>query len=428
MDRAPRHSPREADLSDGDADPSRVSAMLRAIANISSERPPGVTRLGFTRLERDAHALFATWMADMGLRTWQDAAGNTVAELAGTREVPAIGVGSHLDSVPNGGRYDGIVGMVGAAEMIRTLLEREARLVHPIRVVAFSCEEGARFGQACIGSHAVAGSLDSARLDRLHDASGVTLSAAMTSVGLDPSRLPSARWVAAEWAAFLELHVEQGRVLEAHDTPIGIVDSVSGSTRLLVHITGRADHSGGTPMDDRADALAAAAELVLVAEAIARDPYHRGMRITVGRLSTMPNSVTTIAGQTVMSVDIRDVDADRQRSTANEFGRIAERLAERRGVEVSFEVIGDTSPVVLPRWLRDHVVETCRTADIPYRVMVSGASHDSQVVNQVVPAAIVFVPSRGGLSHVPEEWTSTTDIARGVDVLRQTVMRLDSVL
>jgi len=411
------------------AEAARLGSMLSEIAKIGADPEGGVSRLGFTPAERDAHDLVGGWLRDLGLEVRVDAIGNTIAERPGTADgTPAIGIGSHLDSVPHGCRYDGIVGVVGAVETVRLLTENGIDTAHPLRVVIFAGEEGARFGEPCIGSKIVTGELTERDLSTMRDAAGVTLDEALRRISFDPRKVGGARWRRDAWAAFLELHIEQGRVLEVGGTPVGLVDVVSGSTRLRLEVSGRADHSGGTPMAIRADALAAAAEIITHAEALARDPRNRGARLTVGRLEVHPNSITTIPGRVRLTVDVRDVDSDRQRALAAAVVRHATELADRRGVQLAAERIADTSPVVLPIWVRQLVAEASEALGHRYRVMTSGAGHDAQVVNALMPAGIVFVPSKDGVSHVPEEWTSASDIARGVDVLYEAMLRLDRML
>lgn len=412
------------------ADPSRITTMLDTIAGISeTSGTDGITRLAFTPYEREAHQLVGGWLCELGLGVRTDAIGNTIAELPGEPGYPAIGTGSHLDSVPHGGRFDGIAGVVAAVELARLVTASRVRHRHPLRFVIFGAEEGARFGQACIGSKAVAGLWTDAELSRIRDANGVSIGEAMRSVGLDATRVADAAWSRGDWAAFLELHVEQGQVLESVGMPIAIVDLISGSTRFELVLTGQASHTGSTPMGPlRADALTAAATIVLIAEEIASDPQHRGTRCTVGRLRVHPDSITTIPGEVTMSVDVRDVDSDRQRETANEIVRRARTACDRRGVGLSVRLLSDASPVVMPARVRDVVASVCSEASIPYRTMYSGASHDAQIVNRIVPAGLIFVPSKSGLSHVPAEWTSSSDIAFGVDVLVRSVLALDAEL
>jgi allantoate deiminase len=412
------------------ADATRVGDRIGAIARIGADADgDGISRLSFSAAEREAHELVGGWLRSLGLTVSVDAIGNTIAELPGLDvDAPAIGVGSHLDSVPHGGRFDGIVGVVGAVELAELLVARAATLRHPLRIVVFAGEEGARFGEPCIGSKAVTGQLADRDLSRMRDAQGVSLADALRALGFDPRAIAQARWQPERWAAFLELHIEQARTLESSATPIGLVDTVSGSTRLRLELQGRADHSGGTPMAIRADALTAASEVVLAAESAAREPRNRGARLTVGRLDVFPNSITTIPGRVRLTLDVRDVDSDRQRRLAVEMVRRARVLCDRRGVSVETELIADTSPSVLPMWIRELTSQVCEDLGIRYRVMTSGAGHDAQVVNAIVPAGMVFVPSRDGLSHVPEEWTSASDVARGVDVLDLAIERLDGLL
>jgi allantoate deiminase len=409
----------------GKADPERLWSSLQAVAALT-EDGPGVTRLAYTGLEREAHALFAEWMTDACCSVEVDAAGNTIAVRPGRADGPAVGTGSHLDSVYTGGRFDGIAGTVAAVEVARLLRDAGIRTERPVRFVAFAGEEGARFGQACIGSKLAAGLSSRDELEARRDRDGVSIAAAMRSVGLDPDRAIARPWRPAEWAAFVELHVEQGSVLEDAELDLGVVDLISGSTRLELTVSGRPSHTGGTPMPGRADALAAAAEAVLTAEQLALDPRYRGTRATVGRLTVEPGSITTIPGTVVFSLDVRDVDADRQRRAAAEIVGRMRALCLRRGTTLSARLLADTSPVVLPDWVRNEVTATASDLRLRYRVLTSGASHDAQMINRITPAAMVFVPSARGLSHVPDEWTDPGLLAIGTDLLAAALLRLDA--
>jgi len=406
-------------------DPRRIADALEELAALS-EPGPGVTRLAYTRLERRAHELFARWMREAGCTVATDPAGNTIATRAGRRpHAPALGTGSHLDSVYQAGRFDGIAGVVAAVETARVLAERGTETEHPLRFVAFAGEEGARFGQACLGSKLAAGLSSLSELRARTDRDGISVADAMSELGFDPAEAAATPWRPEEWAAFLELHVEQGSVLERGQIAVGAVDLISGSTRLELTLHGRASHTGGTPMRGRSDALTAAAEAVLVAEEVALDVRHHGTRATVGRLDVAPGSITTIPGTVTLSVDVRDVDADRQRETAAEIVRRVRAACDRRRVGLDVRLLADTSPVVLPVWVRQFITGAARQAGVGYRAMTSGASHDAQMINRVTPAGMVFVPSREGLSHVPEEWTSPVDIAVGTRVLTDALLRLD---
>lgn len=409
------------------ADPDRLAARIEEFAALTEAGTgPGVTRLAHTPLERRAHEVFAREMTRLGLRVHTDEAGNTLAERPGTLPgLPALGTGSHLDSVPHAGAFDGIAGVCAAMETARLLTEKGVEHRHPLRFVAFAAEEGARFGQACTGSRIAAGLTGPGDLRRLRDADGVTMAEAMRAVGLDPDAVPLARWSPQEWSAFLELHIEQGGVLEAEGLPVGVVDLISGSTRLLLTLEGRASHTGGTPMHLRRDAMAAAAEIVLLAESLANDSRHRGTRATVGKIEAAPGSITTIAGSVRLYVDVRDVDSDRQRATAAELVARARALAAARQVGLSSVTLADASPVILPRRIRDSVARCCEDLSVDYRVLPSGASHDAQMINHVVPTGMIFVPSKDGVSHSPAEWTSARELAVGTDVLTAALLALD---
>ncbi|WP_110945933.1 Zn-dependent hydrolase [Streptomyces avicenniae] len=409
---------------EGGVDASRIAAHLATFADLT-EPGPGCTRLAFSPLERRAHAVFARHMADLGLSVGTDHAGNTVAELPGTGEPRAIGTGSHLDTVPSGGGFDGIVGVVSAMEVAEVMVRSGTPHRRPWRFVAFAAEEGARFGQACNGSRMAAGLTSSADLSGFTDRDGVTMADAMAGVGLRPDLVDRSRWRAEDWFAFVELHIEQGEVLRSRGLDVGVVDVISGSTRLRVRATGRATHSGGTPMHLRRDAMVVAAECVVLGDRIARDPARRGVRVTVGRLTVEPGSITTIPGEVEFFVDVRDVDPVRQRETARVLAQEFAAVAMARGVELVTETIADTPPVTLPDWVADHARAASDGLGLPYQVLPSGASHDIQQIGHIIPAGLLFVPSEAGLSHSPDEFTPTEQIVPGVRVLLRTLLRLD---
>ena len=411
------------------ASPSRIAADFERLSEIGAEPAGGLSRIPFSPEERAAHDLLSGWMRELGLSVRTDSFGNTFGTLAGTDPtLPAIGFGSHLDSVPHGGRFDGSVGVLGALEVLRMFKEAGVETAHPLMLVVFASEEGARFGEPCLGSKAVAGVLQQADMERLRDANGNTLGQAMRALSFDPLALAQARWAPNTLAAFLELHIEQSRSLDEAGERIGLVDAIAGNTRIRLSIKGRQDHSGGTPMSQRQDALVAAAEVILAAESIANEPRRRATVATVGRLHVFPNSITTIPGDVEFYLDVRDVDSDRQRLTTQDIVTRAEETAARRGLRCDWEVVSDTSPVVLPKWLRDLTTAAAKRLDVPHRVTTSGAGHDAGILSRAIPAAMFFVPSRDGLSHCPEEWTSMEDIAIGARALAESIKDIDAFL
>ena len=411
------------------ADRSRLAADFERLSEIGAEQDAGISRIPFSQEERAAHELISGWMREAGLTVKTDSFGNTMGFRKGRQpKLPAIGFGSHLDSVPHGGRFDGAVGVLGGLEVVRMLAEAEITTEHPLMLTVFASEEGARFGEPCLGSKAVTGVLQESDLDRLRDSGGQTLSGAMRALGMDPTALPQSRWDRGMLAAFLELHIEQSRTLDMTGDRIGLVDAIAGNTRIRLSLKGRADHSGGTPMSQREDALVAAAEVILAAESIANEPRRRATVATVGRIDVYPNSITTIPGEVAFYLDVRDVDSDRQRLTANDIVTRAQESASRRGLQLSFELVSDTSPVILPKWLRDLTQKATEQVGLSHRVTTSGAGHDAGILSRFYPAAMLFVPSRDGLSHCPEEWTSIEDISLGARALAESILGVDTFL
>jgi allantoate deiminase len=398
---------------------ARVRARLDELARVGAGPQGSVTRLAYSAPERAAHELFARWVAEDGCRVKVDEAGNSVAIFA--EGSPYFLVGSHLDTVVQGGIYDGAAGVVGGLEAARLV---RSGLARGLRVVAFAGEEGARFGRPTLGSSAAAGLLDADALGKLRDADGTSLASAAATLELDP--LAVEPWIGDDIACYFEIHIEQGRQLEAGGARIGLVDAIAGSVRLRFEIRGRADHSGATPMRMRLDALAAASELVLAVERAARG--YRSTVATVGRLEVSPNSVTTVPGQVTLWVDIRDVDADVQRSTANQILLRAAELAEDRGLKVSGEIISDLAPVVLEAWPRALAHEECENLGLTYRVLPSGAGHDAAIVARQAPATMLFVPCVDGISHSPREKASPGDIAAATSLVAATIAQADRLL
>ena len=400
------------------ASAKRVRERLAELATIGGEGGGGVTRLAYTEAEREAHRRFADWATLEGARCHVDPAGNTVAIFRDG--APYFLIGSHLDTVMHGGRYDGAAGVVAALEAASALSETR----HGVRVVAFAAEEGARFGRPTIGSSLAAGVLNDLGLGALRDADGVTPAAAAAEVGLSPTETQP--WLDSDVACFFELHIEQGRQLESGAARIGLVDAIAGSVRLQFELTGRADHSGATPMRMRADALAAASELVLAVEEIAR--RHRSTVATVGRLQVRPNSVTTIPGHVMLWVDLRDVDPDLQRRAARQVLETAMDITEARGLHMGSRVLSEQPPIVLPAWPRAILYDDCRARNLTYRVLSSGAGHDAAVVARRAPAAMLFIPCVDGVSHSPREQASPEDIALGAEVLCSALRRTDAII
>lgn len=404
------------------ADPQRVAWFLGELAKIGTDPAGGFTRLAFSESEREAHALFRSTLEGYGLRTTTDTVGNSSGFLEGSEDLPALVTGSHLDTVYQGGNYDGAVGVAAAVEIARVLAE-SGGLRHPLRVVAFAGEEGARFGAPCIGSRLLTGSFDAETLKTLTDRDGRTAYDCAVEVGLQPDQAAAARWNADDLACFIEVHIEQGRVLEARQRELGVVHSIGGSTRIALVFSGRADHSGATPMWLRRDALAAAADFILAAESRAK--RHATTVATVGRLEVSPNSLTTVPGEVSCTLDVRDIDSDRQRDLTEELLDDAVRIGNSRAVDVSARRLSDQSPVVLHGTVHRVLSASATALGLDFISMPSGASHDAAHVVNTTPTGMIFVPCREGISHSPEEHAEPEPIAKAVDVVVHAFREID---
>lgn len=403
----------------GRADECRLKRFIDAVVAISMESDGGCSRLAFTLAEREAHGYFAAEARQLGMSVQVDAIGNSFAWLGEGKE-PALAVGSHLDTVPRGGRFDGLAGVAASLEVARLLVEATGGDHPGFCAIAFAAEEGARFGVPCIGSRVATGALLAGNLMTIKDGDGISIFDAALAVGLKPAVAGDEVLRTNALRGYIELHIEQGAVLESRGKVIGLVDTVAGSTRLLVRFHGRADHSGATPMSLRRDALAAAGELVVEVERAAK--LRPTSVATVGRLDVMPNSLTTVPGEATLAIDIRDVDTERQRALADAVLDGAIRIGQRRMLGLSAELLSDQSPTMLHKPLRERLASAVNDLGTQFAVLASGAMHDAAFMARRVPSALVFVPSRNGISHSPDEHTEIADIARGCEVIATAIL------
>ncbi len=403
-------------------DGSRLWKRLSELAEIGRQDAGGVARLSFTPEERAAKDLVASYMGEAGLSVREDAAGN----LFGRREgrdpgAPAVLVGSHVDSVPNGGDFDGPLGVLGGIEVLQTMEERGVETERPVEVVAFTDEEGARFSLGMIGSRALTAALSREDL-RQEDRDGVSVAEAMRDAGLDPDRIGEAAREPGSLAAYLELHIEQGKVLENEDLPVGVVTGIAGPVWLRLSFTGEAGHAGTTPMEGRRDALAAAAEVASIVE---EEAASTGSTVgTVGQIEARPGGINIIPGQVDLSLDLRDIDeAARDVVEARIRGR-AKEVCERRGVELAFEELQRLPPAPCSEEVRAEISSACEENGMRPVSLPSGAGHDGMHVVGLCPMGMVFVRSRDGVSHNPKEWSSREDCEAGCEVLYSAVLSL----
>ena len=408
-------------------DPARIGDVIDGLARLTEPGRP-YTRRAFTALFPAGRDFLDEKFRAAGLETRIDAAGNLIARRPGRK--PGLGtimLGSHSDTVPDGGRYDGIAGVAVALEVAQALADQGIELDHDLEVVDFLAEEVSIFGVSCIGSRGMAGVLPQDWLSR--ESHGLTLEQGIRNIGGDPARLQAE--ARKDIAAFLELHIEQGPVLEAEKLDIGVVTAIAGITRIEIIVEGRADHAGTTPMGNRADALAAAARLVTDIEALAKSlsagPGH--FTATVGEFSIEPNAANVIPSRARLLIDARAEHRTAMDVFAASIEQLAEQVARETGVTIAPpRRISDNMPTPGDPLLLDVLDAACEAAGASHRRMASGAGHDTAFMAKVTRAAMIFVPCLGGRSHAPEEFAETDDIALGAAVLFNAVIHLDKTL
>jgi beta-ureidopropionase / N-carbamoyl-L-amino-acid hydrolase len=403
------------------ADSDRLQRHLVELAHFGANPEGGVSRVAFSEADVEGRSYVKSLMQAAGLEVRVDPAGNLIGRRDGSDpKLPVILVGSHTDSVPHGGNYDGDVGVMGGIEVAQQLRDRHVRLRHTLEVVDFTDEEG-----GLVGSRAMAGRLSAATLD-LVNASGRSVRDGIRALGGDPDAIGRAQRGRGELAAYLELHIEQGGRLESAHTDIGVVEGIVGIHWWEATITGVANHAGTTPMDQRHDALIAASELVLAVNAAATEFAGRQVA-TVGRIRAEPGAPNVIPGKVVLSVEVRDLDATRIEAVFDRIRTRAAAIAQARGTSIDFRDLEATADPALTDPRIQRVIERAAHAlGLTTMAMPSGAGHDAQDIAGIAPIGMIFVPSVGGISHSPREYTAAADIEHGVNVLLQAVTAIDA--
>jgi allantoate deiminase len=395
---------------------------ISELAEIGKHEEGGVARLSFTSKERAAKDLVASYMQEAGLAVREDAAGNLFGRREGRdSRAPAILVGSHVDSVRNGGDFDGPLGVLGGIEVLQTMDEEGVQTERPVEVAAFTDEEGARFSLGMIGSRALTGALSQEDL-RHEDREGVSIAEAMREAGLNPAAVGEAASSSDSLAAYLELHIEQGKVLEGEDLPVGVVTGIAGPVWLRLFLSGEAGHAGTTPMGARRDALAAAAEVVGIIEV---EAAAAGSTVgTVGQIGARPGGINIIPGRVDLSLDLRDIDEAVRDRVEGRIRARAEEACGRRGIGLEFEELQRLPPAPCSEEIRATIAAACEREGIRPFSLPSGAGHDGMHVAGLCPMGMIFVRSRDGISHNPKEWSNREDCEAGCNVLYLTVLDL----
>ena len=403
----------------------RLKNRLDQLALIGATADGGVTRPSLTPEYLKARDQVARWMEEAGLTPRTDAIGNLIGRREGKiAGAPAILVGSHIDTVINGGKYDGTVGVLGGIEVARTLREQQVVLDHPLEVIAFIEEESTRWPISTLGSHAMSGQIDVEKILAVPDRDGITVAEALRSAGFDPGRIPEAARKPEEILAYVELHIEQGAVLESLHLPVGVVTGIAAQVIMELTLTGRTDHAGATPMHLRKDALAGAAEIIINIRELAKKAGPDSVA-TVGHLEVKPGALNAVPGEVFMTLDIRDIRQQTRDRLVTDITDMIRKTAKKHHLSCDLKETSRLIPVMLPENMVNIIAAACQKLVLPVHKMPSGASHDAQNMAAITDAGMIFVRSRNGISHSPLEYSSTEDIAAGTEVLYETVIILD---
>lgn len=403
---------------------ARLAHELDTLAEISDAAPPAVTRVVFTETDLRARAFLKTLFAEAGLAVHEDAVGNTFARWVGSApDLPAVGTGSHVDAIPNAGRYDGTVGVLGGLEAIRTLGHEGFRPHRSIELIVFTAEEPTRFGIGCLGSRLLSGALNESAGARLLDGDRRSLDDVRQAAGF-VGPLSSVRLAPEAYTAFVELHIEQGPLLERRGVEIGVVTAIAAPAGLTIEVEGEGGHAGAVLMPDRRDAFLAAAEIALAVEGAVRSSGSVDTVGTVGVCDVFPGAVNSVPSRARIEVDVRDIDLARRDAVLARIASATAEIAGRRRVSVRTDVVNADPPAQSASAVVEAIAAACEARGVSFDRMISRAYHDSLFMARVAATAMVFIPCRGGISHRPDEHASSEAIALGTAVLADTLARL----
>jgi ureidoglycolate amidohydrolase len=407
-----------------EVDRDRVVSEIDDLARISDAEPPAVTRIVFTPTDLKARAWMTERCEEAGLELRQDPIGNMFARWKGSDAAAAVvGTGSHIDAIPNAGKYDGVVGVLGGLEAIRALQRAGFQPRRPIELLVFTSEEPTRFGVGCIGSRLLSGTLSSDDARKLKDKDGNSLEDVRRKASMQ-GNLEDVKLATDYYKAFVELHIEQGPLLEQQKVPLGIVTKIAAPASMHVVVEGAGGHAGGMLMPDRHDALCAAAELILHLENAARSSGAVDTVATVGICDVFPGAINSIPSRVRLGVDIRDTDLVRRDGVMRSLAEVSKAVSSGRGVTVTAQLLNADAPADCSPLVVEALAEACTKHGLDCQRMVSRAYHDSLFMARITPVAMLFIPCRNGYSHRPDEYASPDDIACGTLVLAETLASL----
>ena len=398
----------------------RIESRIFELAKFGKDSLGRGYRVAYTKGDVEARAWYIGLMKKAGLDVAIDEAGNIIGRRKGNNHsLKPIAFGSHIDQVPDGGDYDGCVGSICALEMIEVMNENKITTHHPLEVIIFSNEEG-----GTNGSMAMAGHFGEAAL-KIKSQSGLTMADGIKAIGGNPDNIQNCARKKGDLKAFLELHIEQGGILDKEKIQIGVVEGIVGIEHWDVTVEGFANHAGTTPMDMRQDALLAASKLIVAVNEVVTGVDGKQVG-TIGKISIQPGAYNVIPGKAVMGLEIRDLNYDKIWQLFAEIEKRAAAIASASGTKISFQHQPNPSkPALTEKWIQDKIVAVVKSLGYTYKYMQSGAGHDSQEIALITPVGMIFVPSINGISHSPKEFTTATDMANGANVLLQTILAID---
>jgi ureidoglycolate amidohydrolase len=407
-------------------DQERLANELDALGAISQEAPPVVTRVVFTEADIRGREFVKNLCSEAGHAVRVDSVGNAFARWVGEDpKLEPVGTGSHIDAIPNAGRFDGTVGVLGGLEAIRGLMRAGYQPRRSIELIIFTSEEPTRFGIGCLGSRLLGGLLDPEIAGSLVDRDGVSLESARTTAGFE-GPLASVRLPQGYYSAFVEMHIEQGPLLERHNIPVGVVTAIAAPASLKITIDGEGGHAGAVLMPDRHDAFLAAAEIALAVEKSALSSGSIDTVATVGVCEVFPGAVNSVPSRARIEVDVRDIDQARRDQVLRKIEQACEEISARRGVRAKLELVNADPPAQCAPLVVDALMQASKTHGLACERMISRAYHDSLFMSRIAPTAMLFIPCRGGVSHRPDEYASPEAIAQGTLVLAETLAQLSS--
>ena len=400
----------------------RIKRRLETLAQFTSTPGQGTTRMSYSEEARKTRAYLKEEMAAIGLSVREDAIGNVFGRMEGSEDLPPVMIGSHFDSVPYGGPFDGPAGVVAALETATCFYEQKLAPRYPLEVVAMVEEEGGSFGSGLLASRAMAGSVSAQDVEQLKDASGVSAAQRMRNAGYQPEAISSLVRPKGSIKAFLELHIEQGPILENAGEDIGLVDVVVGISQSFLTVKGQAGHAGTTPMDQRSDALLFCSTLIQDVARWAKEAGE-GTVATVGRLSVYPNGANIIPEEVTLTVDIRSKNEEKMQWVLEQLRQWVAG-PHPKGISCSWQQMICVPPTKMNPAIHEQLVQNSRKFGLKYRSMASGAGHDAMIFATFTDVGLIFVPSKAGLSHHPDEWTDYAQLAIGANVMFETVKGL----